>query len=487
MWIKHLRPKLASTSKRQKLEEDLEHITQEMYRRNKELADTNRTLSLLQSIDSVVLKSHEDIKVLSTQISSVIVATAEYPLVAIIGPSKLVADKLEPYGFSVGSGMNIDSKILAEIKPTIHHPWFTSHEQTSFIPTLNLSATDISAFLGCSNEAAEQLKSTPVKTLYIAKLIARQQIVGILAIGFTGALESFGASERLLLERLTEAVGIALDNKLLFEENQQVLQELKKANSRLKELDQTKDEFISIASHQLRTPLTTIKGYLSMVLEGDVGPVTQDERKMIQQAFDGADRMVYLISDLLNVSRLQSGKFAIVNNPTDLAKVVESEFNLQKGVAAQRQLNLTLKKPDTLPLFNLDETKIRQVVMNFLDNAIYYTPAGGSIEVELALTDESINYTVTDNGLGVPEAEKAHLFSKFYRAGNAKKMRPDGTGIGLFMAKKVIDAQGGSIIFKSEEGKGSTFGFSLPRTMEVKEKTPAAATPGAVTPSTLHQ
>src|SRR5579863_9547711 len=100
MWIKHLRPKLTSSSKRQKLEQDLEHVTQEMYRRNKELADTNRTLALLQSIDSVVLKSHEDIKILSTQISSVIAATAEYPLVAIIGPSRLAADQLETYGFS---------------------------------------------------------------------------------------------------------------------------------------------------------------------------------------------------------------------------------------------------------------------------------------------------------------------------------------------------------------------------------------------------
>jgi len=454
-----------------------------MYKRNKELADTNRTLSLLQSIDSLVLKSHDDLKILSTQISSVIATTNEYPLVAIVGPSSLVANTLETYGFSVGSEMNIDSKILAEIKPTIHHPWFTSPEQSVFISTLSLHAKDISLFLGCSEEAAERLKSTPIKTIYIAKLVARQQIVGIMAIGNTGALESFGASERLLLERLTEAVGIALDNKVLFVENQLVLQELKKANIRLKELDQTKDEFISIASHQLRTPLTTIKGYLSMVLEGDVGPVTADERKMIQQAFDGADRMVFLIADLLNVSRLQSGKFVIDNKPTDLAKMVESEVNVQNEVAVKRQLKVSLKKPDKLPLFNLDETKIRQVVMNFLDNAIYYTPAGGSIEVELALTDESINYTVTDTGLGVPKAVQSHLFSKFYRAENAKKMRPDGTGIGLFMAKKVIDAQGGSIIFKSEEGKGSTFGFSFARQkVEIKETTPSETAPGAVAP-----
>jgi signal transduction histidine kinase len=245
--------------------------------------------------------------------------------------------------------------------------------------------------------------------------------------------------------------------------------ELRHANHRLKELDQTKDEFISMASHQLRTPLTTIKGYLSMVLEGDVGPVTKDERKMLEMAFDGAERMVFLIADLLNVSRLQSGKFVLDNKPTDLAKMVQSEVTQLQDTAAHHNLKLTLHKPEKFPMLNIDDMKIRQVVMNFLDNAIYYTPAGGSIDVALSQTENTISYTVTDTGLGVPKAEQHHLFAKFYRAGNARKMRPDGTGLGLFMAKKVITAQGGAIIFSSTEGKGSTFGFSFPRNkIEVK-------------------
>ncbi|HET7528601.1 MAG TPA: HAMP domain-containing sensor histidine kinase, partial [Candidatus Saccharimonadales bacterium] len=261
-------------------------------------------------------------------------------------------------------------------------------------------------------------------------------------------------------------------NVTLRQKIEEATKELRQANSKLKELDQTKDEFISMASHQLRTPLTTIKGYLSMVLEGDAGPVGKDERQMIQQAFDSSERMVFLIADLLNVSRLQSGKFVIENKPTDLVKLVQTEVNQLKETAGHHQLKLTCSTPDKLPLFNLDETKIRQVVMNFLDNAIYYTPAGGSISVALEATSHTINYTVTDTGLGVPKQEQHHLFSKFYRAGNARKMRPDGTGLGLFMAKKVITAQGGAIIFKSEEGKGSTFGFSFPRgKLEIKNGT----------------
>lgn len=111
----------------------------------------------------------------------------------------------------------------------------------------------------------------------------------------------------------------------------------------------------------------------------------------------------------------------------------------------------------------LDETKIRQVIMNFLDNALYYTKRGGRITVDLVAGEKNVEYAVTDTGLGVPKSEQPQLFTKFYRAPNAKKMRPDGTGLGLYMAKKIIAAQGGAIIFNSVEGEGSTFGFIFPR------------------------
>jgi signal transduction histidine kinase len=158
---------------------------------------------------------------------------------------------------------------------------------------------------------------------------------------------------------------------------------------------------------------------------------------------------------------LRTGKFVIDAIPSNLADVVKGEVDQLLETAASRDLELTYEKPDNFPELLLDETKIRQVIMNFIDNAIYYTPSGGHIRVELKDTGSTIEYTVTDDGLGVPKSEQHHLFTKFYRANNAKKARPDGTGLGLFMAKKVIVAQGGSLIFKSTEGKGSTFGFTF--------------------------
>jgi signal transduction histidine kinase len=169
--------------------------------------------------------------------------------------------------------------------------------------------------------------------------------------------------------------------------------------------------------------------------------------------------MVYLISDLLNVSRLKTGKFLIETASVDLSEVVQQELSQLEETAASRSLKLVYEKPKDFPVVMLDETKTRQVIMNFTDNAIYYTPSGGTIKVRLINNPETIELRVEDDGIGVPKSEQHHLFSKFYRAGNARKARPDGTGLGLFMAKKVILAEGGSVIFESEEGKGSTFGF----------------------------
>jgi signal transduction histidine kinase len=239
--------------------------------------------------------------------------------------------------------------------------------------------------------------------------------------------------------------------------------ELQKSNEKLKALDSAKDEFISMASHQLRTPLTSVKGYISMILEGDAGEINDLQKKFLNQAFISSQRMVYLISDLLNVSRLKTGKFVIENRETYLPDTVEDELRQLDETIKARGLSIDYKKPKKFPTVMLDEDKVRQVIMNFADNAIYYTPSGGKIYIELKATDEVVKYTVKDTGIGVPKHEQHHLFTKFYRAGNARKARPDGTGLGLFMAKKVITAQGGSIIFSSEQGKGSTFGFSLPR------------------------
>ena len=239
--------------------------------------------------------------------------------------------------------------------------------------------------------------------------------------------------------------------------------ELRKANSELKRLDATKDEFVSMASHQLRTPLTSVKGYLSMVLEGDAGELNDDQRRLLTEAYSSSERMVGLIGDFLNVSRLQNGKFLIERSaPVDMSLLVAQEIETIREIAEGKGIGIAYHQPSRFPLLYLDEDKIRQVVMNFLDNAVYYSPESKVVTVRLYTNEGAVVFEVVDRGMGVPKAVQKHLFTKFFRADNARKQRPDGTGIGLYLAKKVVVGHGGKMIVHSVEGQGSTFGFRLP-------------------------
>lgn len=315
----------------------------------------------------------------------------------------------------------------------------------------------------------------------IMPLVTSEESFGVLIVGEKKNGDTYSNPELASLKIAADEIALAIENSLRYEQIQefnetlkaeieQATHKLKLNNEKLKALDVAKDEFISMASHQLRTPLTSVKGYISMVADGDAGEINPQQKQLLDQAFVSSQRMVYLIADLLNVSRLRTGKFIIERNPTYLPDLIEGEISQLVRTAEVRGLKLKFDKPKRFPVLSLDETKIRQVVMNFTDNAIYYTPRGGTITIKLKASKESVFFSVDDTGIGVPKHDVPHLFSKFYRAGNARNARPDGTGLGLFMAKKVVTAQGGAIHFQSKEGKGSSFGFIFPRAkLEVKQ------------------
>lgn len=276
-----------------------------------------------------------------------------------------------------------------------------------------------------------------------------------------------------VLQIIAKELVIAIQNALRFEEIRQfnrtlqlkvdtATSQLRRTNTELRRLDEAKDEFLSMASHQLRTPLTSVKGYLSMVLEGDVGRVSDTQKRLLSEAFSSSERMVHLINDFLNVSRLQTGKFILENKATNLAKIVGQEVDSLQTTAVAHSMKLIYRSPSHFPILYVDEGKIRQVIMNFVDNAIYYSREDSIITITLDIEDADAVLRVHDTGIGVPEAEQPHIFTKFFRAANARKQRPDGTGVGLFLAKKVIVAHGGKMVFESSEGKGSVFGFRLP-------------------------
>ncbi len=333
-----------------------------------------------------------------------------------------------------------------------------------------ISLEDMERGSTCDSALCRAMRSEGVALA--ARLRTTHEDLGYLLFGFRRSGAEYSTADKRFIGMVADQLAVGLQNAMRFEEIEhfnQTLQEkvedatrqLRRTNDKLRKLDETKDDFISMASHQLRTPLTSVKGYVSMVLDGDAGSISKVQRKLLTQSFISSQRMVYLISDLLNVSRLKTGNFILEPVPSNLAKVVQEEVSQLQETAKGRNLELTYHKPEQFPVLMLDETKLRQVVMNFIDNAVYYTPSGGHITVSLVDKPKTIELTVADDGIGVPRQDQHHLFTKFFRAHNAKRSRPDGTGLGLFMAKKVIVAQGGAVIFKSQEGRGSTFGFSL--------------------------
>lgn len=238
-----------------------------------------------------------------------------------------------------------------------------------------------------------------------------------------------------------------------------------------KEADRMKAEFISLTSHQLKTPLTTMKLYLDLILLQKTGSLKPKQEEYLRKINNANEEMIDLIKDLLNITQIESGQITTTLKPTSLANVVGDVIvDLEPSIKDKRQ-HIALEIDPQLPSVNVDDKLIRNVYLNLIGNASKYTRQGGKIGINLSMRDGQVVSQIQDTGYGIPKTEQARVFQKFFRAENVRRAKSGGTGLGLYLAKLIVEMAGGQIWFKSTEGKGSTFWFTLPL-ISTKQKTP---------------
>lgn len=303
------------------------------------------------------------------------------------------------------------------------------------------------------------------------KVVATEILVFVLA--FSSLAEVFFTNNinvivlRLIIFNALLFVGFFLIKSVRKEVEQReklekLTADLQAANERLKQLDEAKTEFLSITSHQLRTPLSAIKGYLSMLQEGDFGKLSKKQADIVGVLLRNSERLIRLINIFLNISRIESGRLKINKSLTDINQLVRDIVKSLAIEAATKHIKVEFKEND-IPLFQFDSDKMTDVIMNLVDNAIKYTPIGGWVSVSVKNMDKYILVKVQDNGKGISYDELDQLFQKFRRGKDINRVDTSSVGLGLYIAKKIIEGHGGNIWAESEgENKGTTFKFTLP-------------------------
>ncbi len=369
---------------------------------------------------------------------------------------------LEQTGFSMG--IVAEEEIVLKAVATLHEEISSSIRGTIINLILPTSLFIISAAILIGIFMSNQVVKPIQKLMEGAREIGRGNLdyrikiksrneIGELASSFNRMGSSLKKSRQELYEY----------SQSLEEQVKERTNELTSANSRLRELDAAKSEFISIASHQLRTPLTAAKGYLSLAIEGTYGKLSEKVRKPIAKVYESNERLIRLVNDLLSLSRIESGKMKLEPVDTNIEGMIASIVDELKVKATQKNLELIFQEPKpALPILRVDSEKVRNAVLNIIDNSIRYTNIG-SITVRTAQFENAIRITITDTGEGMTEEELGSLFKSFSRGEAGEKLSTEGAGLGLYIAKQFVQMHKGKIWATSEgKGKGSTFFIELP-------------------------
>ncbi len=235
-------------------------------------------------------------------------------------------------------------------------------------------------------------------------------------------------------------------------------------NSKEKLIDQMKTEFVSVAAHQLRTPLSAIKWTLRMILDGDTGELNEEQREFLNKTYESNERMINLVNDLLNVTRIDEGRFIYKTEPMQLEDLIDEVVKNSETNIKLKDLKISWNLPSSLlPEVVIDKEKMKIAIENLVSNAIKYTKNHGIISISLEEIEKEILLKITDDGVGIPQDQQNRIFTKFFRGENVIRLETEGSGLGLYATKNIIESHQGKIWFESEENKGTTFFVVLPK------------------------
>lgn len=441
-------------------------VTEELYKRNAELAVRNKTLSLLRKLDGISLAA-EKIDNMAEQMVDAIALELEYEVVTIA----IVEEKNMTWK-CIAAGSNHDNMSDAFEKVCIASkevPLTATPEIVSVVQGGKQIYSDSLAAVhpGLLVKTIEGFSkngeySTPVHSV-VLPLRFGEHTLGVLTFSSTRSFRDASRYEYESLSGIIGLISLALYKAKLYEDLQRTSAELLKANTQLKDLDKAKSEFLSIASHQLYTPLTALRGYISMIMEGDYGPISEEQKPVLDILNKSALRLIELIKDLLDISRIESGRLELHLESLNIVDVAKSLVADLLPNAITKKLELQFHEPtEVIPHVVVDSQRIRQVMLNFIDNAIKYT-TNGSVDVFIAVKNGKVVFSVTDTGRGLKEGEADKLFKKFSRVGGAARFNTDGTGLGLYVAKQIVHEHHGKVSVASPgQDKGSTFSMELP-------------------------
>lgn len=437
--------------------DDVKKINTEVYKQNFELAIVNKTLSLLRKLYQISLLEI-DPSSLSEKISDIIRNDLNMEMVGILS-FDAKDDSLLPFSFSkskrLADILKIGNLLFKNIK-------ITNISQRKILKDLidskNFAITNNLRDVWDGLISADFLKKIEIeshlKTIVLYPLITPKGVIGILIIGLNREYKLLNDHEKDSMKSFIDVVAVALDKAYLYKE-------LQDANEKLKGLDKLKTEFLSLAAHQLRSPLTAIKGYTSMMLEGDFGDINEKAKEAIDRVYQSSQNLTIVVEDLLNVSKIESGGMKYDMIDFDFSQAVSDVVKNLSVMSSKKGLQMNFESdPASECMIHGDKDKINQVILNLIDNSVKYTKSG-TIDVSVRRVSDKVLLKIKDTGVGMTPEIKATLFEKFAR-GEGARMNTSGSGLGLYLVRQITEAHGGrSWVESPGPNLGSTFFVEL--------------------------